>query len=83
MSIPTKTGAELTLIDEGYEHLGDGTMLVLRMQDPSDARRAEVFLDPEAKRKLADALLSPEERRLPAWGRLQMVMEKMEEEGTL
>lgn len=88
-AVLTKTGAELQIIDhkllqsEQQEHLGEGSMLVLKMQDPLDLRRSEVFLDPDAKQKLAEALLSPEERRLLAWGRLSQVMQKMEEEGTL
>lgn len=86
--ILTKTGAKLRVIDHEHlswvnEELGEGSMIVIGMQDPNDRRSSEVFLDPEAKQKLAEALLNPEERRLLAWGRLQKVTEKMEEEGTL
>lgn len=43
----TKTGCTVSVVHQGYEHLGTGVMLMLDMKQPGDGRHAEVYLDSE------------------------------------
>lgn len=51
----TPLGARVRVVP-APEHLGPGVLMELSMVDPTDSRRAEVYLDPDSKRQLREIL---------------------------